>query len=46
MPPTLFFLKIVSAIHGLICFHTNFRIICSSFVKNVMGIWIAIALNM
>ena len=33
IPPVLFFfLKIVLAIWGLLCFHTNFRIICSSSV--------------
>ena len=34
IPPALFFLlKIVLSIWGLLCFHTNFKIICSSSVK-------------
>ena len=33
-----FFLRIDLAIWGLLWFHTNFRIICSSSLKNVMGI--------
>ena len=38
MPPALFFfLRIALAILGVLCFHVNFRIICSSSVKNVMG---------
>ena len=41
-----FFLKIVLAIQDLLCFHTNLRIICSSPVKNVIGILIGIALNL
>ena len=46
MPPSLFFLlRIALAILGLLWFHINFRIICSSFVKNVMGNLIGIALN-
>ena len=45
-PTTLFFLKIVLAIWGLLCFHTNFKIICSSSVKNATGILIGIALNL
>ena len=28
------------------CFHTNFKIICSSSVKNVIGILIGVALNL
>ena len=45
IPPALFFLKIVLAIQGLSYFHTNFRIICSSCMKNATGILIRIALN-
>ena len=38
IPPALFFfLRIALAILGLLWFHINFRIICSSSVKNVMG---------
>ena len=37
IPPAMFFfLKIVLAIQGLLCFHINFKIICSSFVKNAI----------
>ena len=32
--PALFFLKTMLATWSLLCFHTNFRIICSSSVKN------------
>ena len=47
IPSTLFFfLKIALAIQSLLWFHANFRIICSSSVKNVMGILIGIALNL
>ena len=46
IPPALFFfLNIVLSIQGLLCFHTSFGIICSSSVKNAMGILIGIALN-
>ena len=47
MPPALalvFFFKIALAIQGLFWFHTNFRIICSSSVKNAGVILIGIAL--
>ena len=46
MPLTLFFLKITLAIQGLLWFHTNFRIVCSIFMKNVIEILIGIALNL
>ena len=46
MPHLFFFLRIALAILGLLWFHINFRIVCSSSVKNVMGILIGIALNM
>ena len=47
MPPALvFFFKIALAIQGLFWFHTNFRIICSSSVKNAGVTLIGIALNM
>ena len=41
-----FFLKIAVAIQDLLWFHTNFRIVCSSSVKNVDGILVGISLNM
>ena len=41
-----FFLRIALAILGLLWFHINFRIICSSSMKNVMGSLIRIGLNM
>ena len=37
-----FFLRIALAIPGLLWFHINFRIICSSSVKIVMGIFIGV----
>ena len=40
-----FFLKISLTIQGVLQFHTNFRVICSSSVKNVIGILIETALN-
>ena len=47
MPPGLFFfLRISSVILGLLWFDINFRIICSSSVKKVMGNLIKITLNM
>ena len=47
IPPALFFfLKIVLAVQGLLCFHTNSNIICSSSVGNAIGILIGIALNL
>ena len=45
-PALFFFLKIVLAIQALLCFHENFKIICSSSVKNAIGILIGIALNL
>ena len=45
--PALFcFLNIVLATQGLLCFHPYFKIICSSFVKNSIGILIRIDLNL
>ena len=47
MPPALFFfLRIALAILGLLWFHINFRIICSSSLKNAMGDLIGITLNL
>ena len=45
-PPVLFFLKIVLAIQDLLCFHTNYKIICSKSVKNAIGILTGTALNL
>ena len=42
IPSALFFLKIALPIHGLLWFHTNFRIIYSVSVKNAMDILIRI----
>ena len=47
IPLALFFsLRIAAAIQGLLWFHINFRIICFSSMKNVLGILIGIALNL
>ena len=47
MPPALFFfLRIPLAILGLLLFHINFRAVCSSSMKNVMGNLIGISLNL
>ena len=46
LPALFFFFKITLAIWGLLLFDINFRIICSSSVKNVTGIFIGIALNL
>ena len=43
---SFFFLKIVLPVQGLLCFCTNFRIICSSSKKYVKNILIEIALNL
>ena len=42
----LFFIRIALAILGFLWFHINFRIICSTSVKNVMGHLIRITLNL
>ena len=44
-PALVFFFKITLAIQGLLWFHTNFRIACSSFEKHAGAILIGIALN-
>ena len=44
--PALFFLKIVLAIQSLLCFPTNFRIICPSSVQYTIGILIGIVFNL
>ena len=47
MPPALFFfLMIALSILGLLQFHINFRIMCSSSVRNVMGNLIGMALSL
>uniref|UniRef100_A0A8P0TQC0 Uncharacterized protein n=2 Tax=Canis lupus familiaris TaxID=9615 RepID=A0A8P0TQC0_CANLF len=47
MPPALlFFFKTSLAIWGLLWFHMNCRIVCSSFVKNAGVILIRIELNL
>ena len=46
-PAPFFFLKISLAVWDLLCFHTNCEFFfCSSYVKNVIGNLIEIALNM
>ena len=47
MPPALFFFfKIALAILGLLWPHINFKISCSSFVKNVISNLTDITLNL
>ena len=47
MPPVLFLIfRIALAIRGLLWFCTNFKIVCSSSVKNAGGVLIGIALHM
>ena len=47
IPQAPFFpLKTALAIRGLLCLHTNFKIFCSSSVKNAIGNLIGIALNL
>ena len=45
-PASFFFLKTALAIWGLLCFHMNCEIFCSSYVKNAIGNLIGIALNL
>ena len=45
-PVSLFFFKIASAILGVLCFYTSFKIFCSSSVRYVIGNLIDIALNL
>ena len=45
-PAPFFFIKIALAILDLLCFHTSYKIFCSSFVKNTIGNFIGISLNM
>ena len=47
MPPAwFFFLRMALVVLGLLWFHINFWIVCSSSVKNVMGNWMGVALNL
>ena len=46
IPLALFFLKIVLTIQGLSSFHTSFRTICSSAMKNTIGTLIGNALSL
>ena len=45
-PAPFFFLKTALAIQGLLCFHMNYEIFCSSYVKKAIGNFIGIALNL
>ena len=45
-PAQFFFVKTALAVRGLLCFHVNCEIFCSSSVKNAIGNLIGIALNM
>ena len=45
-PAPFFFLKTALAIQGLLCFHMNCEIFCSSSVKNAIGNLMGIALNL
>ena len=45
-PALLFFLKTALALGDLLQLHTNFRIVCSISVKNIIGILIGVALNL
>ena len=45
-PAPFFFLRTALAIQGLLCFHMNCEIFCSSSVKNVIGNLIEITLNL
>ena len=45
-PAPFFFLKTALAIQGLLCFHMNCEIFCSSSMKNAIGNLIGTALNL
>ena len=45
-PAPFFFLKTALAVWGLLCFHINFELFCSSSVKNVIGNLMGITLNL
>ena len=36
-PVSFFYLKIDMAVWGLLCLHTNFKISCSTSMKNAIG---------
>ena len=46
IPALLFYSQDCFSNAGYFSFHTSFRIICSSPIGYVMGIWIRIALNL
>ena len=47
MPPAWFlFLRIALVVLGLLWFHINLCIVCSSSVKNIMGDLMGITLNL
>ena len=46
IPPALFFFSVVLALWGLLHFHTNFKTIGSSSIKNAASILIKIASNL
>ena len=45
-PAPFFFLKTALAVRGLLCFHMNCEIFCSSSMKNAVGNLIGITLNL
>jgi hypothetical protein len=46
LPALVFLLKTALDLYGLLCFHTNFRIVASISAKNVIGILLGLALNL
>ena len=46
LPALMSFFRVALGILCLLLFHINFRIICSSSIKNVMGNLIGIVLNL
>ena len=46
MPPAFFFFRTALSILGLLRFHVNFRILCPSSMKNVMGNLIGVTLKL
>ena len=45
-PAPFFFLKTALALQGLLCFHMKCEIFCSTSVKNAIGNFIGIVLNL